>query len=834
MSAAAEVNHDEEGLCQSTTFQQVRQVLLKHVRRATEIVEPKDRRSEIYWTEKFEYGVSIDTSPGFQITYSPEQRQKLIQDDCDALHGVVQVPLHHAEQLDTLFSANLESNLCLEEQDYERITRRAWSILKRMPATPSPLPDQRLAIVPSIYFTECGERTWEALRVVSFVQNIFLQLVLHACVVDLDFQRRPLGITGNSGDRERFRILDCTAEMIDYCSSKISAPNLPECSQASWLIVRAYLWGFWQRLKTLHLYVFYASFQCADLEVDATYLSQRNFLVSPGRSLARLTYELSETGRTSNMCTWILNLVRTEPYSFGLDFRLFHQRYGSVLGQEPARCLKDSPSPCNGSHSNDCLRFYGASIPDQSAHDADCRLSTPSASEHRLPWNQESFLRIQGARAVTISDPASATEISYCSATDRTMAISHVWSHGQGGRPEDGINSCLHQRYCHIATELGCDSYWMDTTCIPNDHDLRQEAIMQINGVFSTSRVVLVCDKDLMKIDIKDFSTPIQESILAATLMSDWNSRAWTLLESTKGRNNIFLLCKNKRTVNFRDLLRHVLSDGRIDMAVFIWHIYHMLPVPPMATGMGPNYQRIASGASRLSSEIGSLLSYRPASRPGDDFVIWSLLGDPSSRPCSSAVSFWKSQAGKFLSTGYLMSSAKRLRTPGFSWAPESPYVTTRDQRKAPAKFHRPTDARATELGTILADGFVANWLAFEFGSSLSCRIKRSGSIESSSQSREIYKIRSKFLRFHQHGLLLRPFYTHATLSSGISGSFSASTSEEGTLIAICGSNKITRREFERVSPRLVSSNRWIWKGLYQWPDDVPLPSFKMEGIWIN
>lgn len=66
----------------------------------------------------------------------------------------------------------------------------------------------------------------------------------------------------------------------------------------------------------------------------------------------------------------------------------------------------------------------------------------------------------------------------------------------------------------------------MDTTCIPNDHCLRSEAISQINDVFSTSRAVLVCDKDLMKIDVEDLTIPLQESLLAAIIFSDWNTRA--------------------------------------------------------------------------------------------------------------------------------------------------------------------------------------------------------------------------------------------------------------------------------------------------------------------
>lgn len=103
------------------------------------------------------------------------------------------------------------------------------------------------------------------------------------------------------------------------------------------------------------------------------------------------------------------------------------------------------------------------------------------------------------------------------------MAVSHVWSHGQGGRPEKqlangqpgGFNSCLHKRYVTLAKELGCESYWIDAACIPEDNQLRREAISKINSIFSQSKAVLVADRDLMTIDIANIDLSVQESILA-------------------------------------------------------------------------------------------------------------------------------------------------------------------------------------------------------------------------------------------------------------------------------------------------------------------------------
>lgn len=68
---------------------------------------------------------------------------------------------------------------------------------------------------------------------------------------------------------------------------------------------------------------------------------------------------------------------------------------------------------------------------------------------------------------------------------------------------EGGFNACLHDRYAGIARKLDCDSYWMDTPCILEDHELRAESIANINKVFTESKVTLVRDKDIMDIDIK-------------------------------------------------------------------------------------------------------------------------------------------------------------------------------------------------------------------------------------------------------------------------------------------------------------------------------------------
>ena len=86
---------------------------------------------------------------------------------------------------------------------------------------------------------------------------------------------------------------------------------------------------------------------------------------------------------------------------------------------------------------------------------------------------------------------------------------------GQGGRPETGINYCLHFRYSEITRSLGCDPYWIDTTCIPNDHQLHAESIAEINKIFLDAKVMLIWDRDIIEIDISNMTPSVCEVLVA-------------------------------------------------------------------------------------------------------------------------------------------------------------------------------------------------------------------------------------------------------------------------------------------------------------------------------
>ena len=260
--------------------------------------------------------------------------------------------------------------------------------------------------------------------------------------------------------------------------------------------------------------------------------------------------------------------------------------------------------------------------------------------------------------------------LTYCQAGTKTLAVSHVWSHGQGGRPEDGLNLCLHYRYCQIAEDHLCDSHWIDTACIPNDKALRTEAIKKINEVFQNSMIALICDQDLMSLDVPEATdTKKWETIIATLLVCDWNIRAWTLLEAVKGKRQLHILTKFNRTVSFLDGVSLLAQSGPLDIVALLAAVDHLIPNP------SSNRQSL-----RSFEEVGHVLSHRHASREGDDVIIWGLLSTGRYHETMPKLLL---DVG-MIKTGFLMSSSPRCIGKFFGWAPKPPRLRTIKGTKYP------------------------------------------------------------------------------------------------------------------------------------------------------
>ena len=251
-----------------------------------------------------------------------------------------------------------------------------------------------------------------------------------------------------------------------------------------------------------------------------------------------------------------------------------------------------------------CQRFTNVEAKSQSLHATTC-----DGSCARIQWSEVSYRQSKSPRAVGINEDDK--DLSYCRASSNTMAISHVWSHGQGGRPEEGINVCLHERYCHLAKSFNCDSYWIDSSCIPSDKELRKEAIMTINDMFRDSKITLISDMDLQSKTVSVDSVKDLEILLSILLVCDWGVRAWTMLEAIRGNQNksIYILCAGDHTVRLVDLLRTIYEVGAVDLAVLLGSAQYLLP------SANPD-------SAKPVKVAGQLLSQRHASRKNDEITI--------------------------------------------------------------------------------------------------------------------------------------------------------------------------------------------------------------------
>ena len=607
---------------------------------------------------------------------------------------------------------------------------------------------------------------------------------------------------------------DILAELLEACSG-LESHCTSNAEHQQWYIVRAALWSSWQR--SLMLY-HYANLRDA-LERGLTgsqrlRISQRSTTPIPGLSIHELSSLHAAHGKARSMCSWAFELLRTEPTCLSMDFRTFHHRYSLLWGNAPARCQKGSPMPCAGNDPDGCWRFKGMLVEDQSAHDSGCRGRCP-----KIPWHESSYRSVSGARAVTLaSGEAENLQVKYCSASGRTMAISHVWSHGQGGRPHVGVNCCLHWRYVNIAKDLGCDSYWWDSACIPEDHTLRSEAIQKINSTFSSSKVILVCDKALMRIDISILTMQIKESILATVLVCDWNLRAWTFLESVRGRHNIHLLCKDNKTISFREIVQDVFDFGSIDLAILSFTVPHMLP------------DRVEPSGFWTREEVGQFLSYRPASREGDDIVIWTLLACEEAYELPEEL-WWNKLhiTSDIVHTGFLMSSAPRLGKQGLSWAPSTPYFKPLpESSSAGVSSFRAFISIETWPGTITDKGLLATWHVYEFDTSNVSWSDTRNHMLKDSQTGILDEIRALYLQDAAWGALLLSMSNVSTFEQDRETSTKYNGLVRGTLVAVLGCNGLSRP-----SQKPAEERAWTWKGVYEWDAKIDLPAFKVESDFL-
>ena len=751
---------------------------------------------------------------GRSVHFTSEQEAARVQAFCIELFSLVDGSSAHLARLDRKFCELLECEFhptsvaspISDELPWEIegvVVQRTLQLLKRLPETPLELPGLTHDI-PAAYFYPPGDRSalhtpvlvWENLRIGSYLSTNVICVAI--CIVIYPFIAK--------GKLSEF--LNDVAALLHVAAHFFSAAKT-STARCKWFITMAFLWVSWQRT----VMIYFSFVQAINLTsgVDDQLISSAAFLQSfsptSGMSLQEMSKRYAAVGKSHYMCTWAFELLRKNPVCIGMDFRRFHQLYSNHFGHYPARCSANGKVSCKGDHPHSCQRFVGMVVKDQSAHDRRC------TGCERLIWDERSFRSGSGAKAVSLAYNVG-IELRYQAASERTLAISHVWSHGQGGRPETGMNRCLHERYESIARSMDCDSYWMDTPCIPTDHVLRREAIRNINRIFAQSKATLVCDRDLMEIDIEgNISVELRELILVTAMTCDWNTRAWTFLEAFRARQSIHLLCKNNRTISLKETVEIVHREGSLDIGALLLTVPHLLPRVRRLEGPGitTDYKQSKPWFQGfLTVENSAMyLSHRPASRPGDDVVIWSLLLNEN--VYENAIDFWRSRHDHIIHTSFLVSSIPRLNIWRLGWAPASPNIFL-----GAAAVSEPRsmgiDQQSSGVGLITAEGLKADWLFCTLGR-LTMTISKLPLGRRAFNVSNVQIIRKKFLQNYQWGALLRPLIANEI------GHPPAINQEDASrvLVVVCGTNDFSHG----------GDATWEWRGVHEWDLREPLPAFQ-------
>ncbi|KAF8848519.1 hypothetical protein BDZ45DRAFT_810739 [Acephala macrosclerotiorum] len=663
-----------------------------------------------------------------------------VDEVCYLLHGAAVAPLERLPKMDSITAKYFEhwfvpwgSWISSEEA----LIDSAYNLILRLPSQPLRIHREHHDEGAGMKHVDGGSdfTNSPSLETEYFICENVARMALRVCIL----RERPQQLSRQGEPYWAMAQITEDIALLLRATERLSASTemVPE-ARLGWSTVKSFLWSRLQRLFMLWTWSV-AALTIRDgyiIELIQKHRTQQERIRPIIFSQISLHEEEIQNMRPNSLCPWAFQLLRNDGFSLCMDLRRVLDSYAILFGNHPPRCGSNplDQRACDGTGFEKCGRFVGAKVIRQSSHD--CALRDCS----RLVWDKASYCAFS-TPVVSIQD-TTGTQLKYANLSDKTLSISHVWSHGQGGRPETGFNTCLHYRYAKVAKALGCDSYWMDTPCIPTETSLRKKAIANINHIFMNSKATLVCDRDLMEIDIsllrKERTTPsavrLSEAILIALLVCDWNVRGWTFLEAIRGKKALYLLCKNSDVYSLSDLLKCVSDNGNLELANLFLSAGHLLPLPQelVDSHKANRYGNVLMFLDSIE-EAGTVLSRRPASRPDDNLVIWSLLFSDAGHSFNlqeleldrnnphasrgvrdaahhSAKEMWKNQYS--VSTSFLVSSAPRIQgVKGLSWAPCSPVPDKVDAKQGLRRYY-PYEDIGDEVtrGFIRHTGLVAEW----------------------------------------------------------------------------------------------------------------------------
>lgn len=352
--------------------------------------------------------------------YSLQKREKDLFNLCQHLRECVRKTDSHISEIDSAVSSAFQCYIILNqcrvrlgdpELSEDAISLRAYDVLRRLPSCPLDLMDLPSNLDDQYFFVQdplshVAGHSWETLKVSNYLSVIIIQMALSAVG---SVRPYPDGCPNE------------LAEILET-ASRLAAEETLESGKKEWFIVRAAIWSSWQRAVMLCFY-----FDLSDNlneGFNITYDSQphlRETTPVPNLSVRKMSELYASKGKAESMCSWAFELLRKDPVCLGMDFRAFHDRYQQLWGMSVPRCRPESGTSCLGKDPEDCRRFKGLIIYNQSVHDSSC---SPVRCR-KLVWDEASYRAEEGARAVCLDEGLEETcfMLRYCKASQKTLAI---------------------------------------------------------------------------------------------------------------------------------------------------------------------------------------------------------------------------------------------------------------------------------------------------------------------------------------------------------------------------------------------------------------------------
>lgn len=256
------------------------------------------------------------------------------------------------------------------------------------------------------------------------------------------------------------------------------------------------------------------------------------------------------------------------------------------------------------------------------------------------------------------------------------VAISHVWKDGLGNVGHNSLPECQLEMISEKIAEVGCSTFWIDTICVPAEVELKAAALDTMGDVYRHAQKVLVLDASLRNASCKNGPTETFLRIFTC----GWLTRLWTFQEAAlAGRNELRAVFADGIAVIDYGAIDDLMVSYRLTKS---WKeasnmIVAEVPLPVIAMLRSHSHSELDSGPGERLMRLWLGLRDRAVSNPADEYLVFAtMLGLDPGRLSLFPDSDKRMKGLLDMVAGWpqtlLFADGRRLRMPGYQWAPAS------------------------------------------------------------------------------------------------------------------------------------------------------------------